>query len=298
MHIAITGATGLVGSRLVAFLESKGDRISRIVRSYSKENSAGIQWGLESGESMSSFQGEIDAVVHLAGENISTGRWTNAKKQRIRESRVEGTKSLCESIVKSGKIPKIFICASAIGFYGNRGDELLNEDSCKGSGFLSDVCEDWEKAANSVSGSDVRVVNTRFGVIFSPSGGALAKMLIPFKMGAGGRIGDGRQYMSWVSIDDVAGAIYHSIITGSIHGPVNVVAPGSVTNSKFTKTLGGVLGRPTIFPLPGFVARLALGEMANELLLSSARVEPAKLINSGYKFQYPALKEALSYLLL
>jgi uncharacterized protein (TIGR01777 family) len=240
---------------------------------------------------------DMDAVVHLAGENIASGRWTAERKRRIRDSRVRGTRLLADSLARLKEPPKVLVCASAIGYYGNRPEETVNEDSSSGSGFLPEVCREWEKATKPAEESGIRVVGTRFGIVLSPSGGALAKMLLPFRLGAGGKIGSGQQYMSWISLDDAIGAIDHALVTESLAGAVNVVAPRPVTNSEFTKTLGQVLRRPTLFPMPAIAARLLLGEMAEELLLASIRVEPARLLATGYKFRHPDLEGALRQLL-
>ncbi|MCX6907006.1 MAG: TIGR01777 family oxidoreductase [Verrucomicrobia bacterium] len=280
MKILLTGAGGLVGSALVPLLTAGGHNITRL--SYSQP------WPDLAGH---------DAVVHLAGENIATGHWTPEKKARIRDSRVEVTRRLCETVARLASPPRVFVCASAVGYYGNRGDELLHEESAPGAGFLAEVCRDWEVATKPAADAGIRVVNLRFGVILSATGGALAKMLTPFKFGVGGVIGDGRQWMSWITLDDVIGVIGDALANGTLHGPVNVVAPQPVTNREFTKTLGRVLGRPTVFPIPAFALRLAFGEMADALLLSSQRMEPAKLVASGYRFRFPELDGALRHLL-
>jgi len=295
MKVAVTGSSGLIGSSLVSFLSQKGVTVSKILRENAKDNE--ISWKPEGGDWDSAFAGGIDGIVHLAGENIASGRWTKVKKEKIRNSRIEGTKRLCEHILKLPNPPSVFVCASAIGYYGDRGMEFLNETSSRGSGFLPDVCLGWEEAANTVSNAGIRVVNVRFGVVLSKNGGALAKMLTPFKMGMGGKIGSGTQYMSWVAIDDVTGAIYHALVTDSLKGPVNVTAPNPVTNKEFTNILGKVLNRPTIMPMPAFAARLAFGEMANDLLLASTKVAPKKLSDSGYEFQYTELENALKHVL-
>jgi uncharacterized protein (TIGR01777 family) len=238
----------------------------------------------------------VEAVIHLAGENISS-RWTAARKAEIRRSRVEGTRRLCESLARLSRAPKVLVSASAMGYYGDRGDEILREDFPAGSDFLAQVCREWEAATEPASRAGVRVANLRFGMILSPAGGALKKMLLPFKLGAGGRIGDGKQYMSWIAIDDAIGAIYHALVTESLRGPVNVVAPAPVTNAEFTRTLARVLSRPAVAPMPAFAARFAFGELADALLLSSQRVAPIRLQQSGYKFRYPELEGALRYLL-
>jgi len=239
----------------------------------------------------------VDAVVHLAGANIAAGRWTAARKVEIRRSRVEATRRLCESLAQAITPPKVLVSASAVGYYGDRGAETLTEASEAGSGFLPEVCREWEAAAEPASRAGIRVVHLRFGMILSPAGGALRKILLPFRFGAGGRIGEGGQFMSWIALDDVLGAIYHALCDDSVKGPVNVVAPGPVSNAEFTRTLAGVLRRPALFPLPAFAARLLFGEMADELLLTSARVMPARLQASGYRFRFPELEGALRHLL-
>jgi len=236
-------------------------------------------------------------VVHLAGENIAEGRWNSQKKGRILDSRVRGTKLLAEFFAASEHKPRIIVSASAVGVYGDRGEELVDETSGFGIGFLADVGRQWEGATASGIDAGIRVVNVRFGMVLSTAGGALKKMLLPFRMGLGGVIGSGKQYMSWVSIDDVVGMIQYVIENDSMRGPVNLVSPNPLSNREFTKTLGRVLHRPTIFPIPGFAVRIAFGEMADELLLSSIRAVPKKLMDSGYKFRHPELREALEHLL-
>ncbi len=295
MKVAITGSSGFIGSHLLSFLSKRDVAISKILRE--NPNGNGVSWKPEGGEWDSAFTDGIDGFVHLAGENIASGRWTKMKKERIRNSRVEGTKKLCEHILKLPTLPSVFVCASAIGFYGDRGMEFLNESSSRGSGFLPDVCVDWEEATDSISKAGIRVVNVRFGIVLSSDGGALSKMLTPFKMGMGGKAGSGKQYMSWVAIDDVTGAIYHALATDTLEGPVNVTAPSPVTNKDFTNTLGRVLKKPTVMPMPAFAAKLAFGEMANDLLLASTKVAPKKLVETGYNFQYPELEDALKHIL-
>jgi hypothetical protein len=238
----------------------------------------------------------MDAAVHLAGENIA-GRWTAARKARIRESRVRSTRLLAESLAGIADPPRVLVCASGVGFYGNRGDALLDEDSSAGQGYLSEVCQAWEAAAEPARQKGIRVVHLRIGVVLDTRGGALAKMLLPFKLGVGGVVGSGRQYWSWVHLADVVGAIWHAIQTGSLSGPVNVVAPAPATNREFTKTLGRVLGRPTIFPMPAFAVSLVFGEMGESVLLGSTRVAAKHLTASGYQFLYPDLEGALKNLL-
>jgi uncharacterized protein (TIGR01777 family) len=250
-------------------------------------------WDIENGIIELGPHQEIDIVIHLAGESIAEGRWNQQKKERIRNSRVKGTKLLSEYFSKTSYKPEVFISGSAIGFYGSRGEEELSENSKKGTGFLSDVCSQWEEASSKVSLSGVRVANVRFGMVLSSNGGALQKMLLPFKMGFGGIIGDGEQYISWVTIDDVVGIINHILKTEKLKGPINVVSPTPATNYQFTKALGKVLRRPTVFPLPAFLARIVFGEMAQELLLSSTKVFPRKLQEHNYMFKHATLENAL-----
>lgn len=301
MKIIVTGSTGLIGKALVKSLLARGDKVTCLVRRESTtERVAGINevvWNPARGElNAASLEGH-DAVVHLAGESIAEGRWDDEKKRRIRESRVMGTKLIAETISKLDAPPRVFACASAIGYYGDRGEEILTEESKSGEDFLSGVCRDWESATEAAKARGLRVVLMRFGIVLSAEGGALAKMLLPFKFGVGGKVGSGEQYMSWIALDDVVGAIEHVIEHTELAGPVNVVAPQPVRNSEFTKTLGNVLGRPTFFAVPAFGARLAFGEMADALLLSSARVEPARLQTTNYQFKFPELISALTHLL-
>jgi hypothetical protein len=235
--------------------------------------------------------------VHLAGDNIASGRWTAAKKASIRNSRVQGTTVLCEALAQLVKPPKVLLSASAIGYYGDRGATTLREESPPGTGFLAEVCQAWEAATAPAVQRGIRVVYLRFGMVLSAAGGALAKMLTPFRLGLGGVVGTGKQYMSWIALDDVLGVIPHALSTETLHGPVNVVAPQAVTNQEFTTALGQVLRRPTKLPMPAFAARLLFGEMADALLLASTRVAPVRLLASGYTFHYPELEEALQHLL-
>jgi hypothetical protein len=294
----VSGSTGLVGTALIPALTGSGHEVVRLVRSKSRSPSKElIGWDPEANYIDAGGLEGLDAIVHLAGEPIASGRWNALKKARIRDSRVRGTQLLCEALAHSARPPSVLLCASAIGFYGDRSEEVLTEASAGGQGFLAEVCREWESATEPARKKGIRVVNLRFGVILSTQGGALAKMLTPFKMGVGGVVGSGRQYMSCITIDDVARAIQHSLASASLAGPINVVCPTPVTNHEFTKTLGKVLGRPTVFPMPAFAARLAFGEMADELLLSSTRVEPKKLLESGFQFQYPGLETALRHVL-
>jgi uncharacterized protein (TIGR01777 family) len=297
MNILITGSTGMIGTALIAVLKTQNHRVTRLVRSPLPSSEPTVQWNPATGELSAKEIEGIEAVVHLAGESIAAGRWTAAQKNKIRTSRVKGTMLLSETLAKLSKPPKVLVCASASGYYGDRGDEILREDSAAGAGFLAEVCRQWENAANPAKAKGIRVVHPRLGIVLSLKGGALAKMLLPFKLGVGGNMGNGKQYWSWIALDDVIGALYHALVTENLHGPVNAVAPAAVTNAEFTRTLGKVLSRPTIFPLPAFAARLALGEMANELLLSSARIEPAQLLATNYKFKHSNLENALRDLL-
>jgi uncharacterized protein (TIGR01777 family) len=298
MKVLISGSTGLVGSALCSALTTSGHEITRLVRESPRSRQPEISWDLDQGKVDSSKLEGFDGVVHLAGENIAAGRWTDKQKQRIRNSRVKSTQLLCETLAKLKDKPKVLVCASAIGYYGDRGDEVVDEASPPGSNmFLVDVCKEWEAATEPARAAGIRVINLRFGVVLSPNGGALAKMLMPFKLGAGGVIGDGKQYMSWIALDDAVGAIQHCLATDTLSGPVNAVGPQAVTNREFTKTLGKVLSRPTIFPMPAAVARLAFGQMADELLLASTHVRPTKLLESTYVFRYPQLEGALRHLL-
>ncbi|MBX9693593.1 MAG: TIGR01777 family oxidoreductase [Cyanobacteria bacterium] len=295
MKVLVTGSHGLVGSHLIPFLTSQGHQIVRLVRSHAEKDD--VLWNPSSGDIDRDALEGFDAVVHLAGDNIASGRWTAAKKEEIRASRVEGTKLLCETLATLKKPPEVLVSASAIGFYGDRADEVLNEESSAGTGFLAELCRDWEEATRPAKQSGIRVANLRIGVVLSPRGGALTKMLPAFQIGAGGNIGSGRQWMSWISVDDLTGAINHALTHKGLEGPVNAVAPQAVTNKQFTSALGEVLHRPTFLPLPGFAAHLLLGEMADELLLSSALVKPSKLVESGYTFRYPMLEPMLKKLL-
>ena len=292
--VLVSGASGLIGSALCTSLSATGYQVTRLVRS-AQSAEVEIAWHpdtLLSSQSVSGF----DAVVHLAGESI-VGPWTDEKKAAIRYSRVAGTKTLAKALAEARQRPSVFISASAIGYYGDRGQETLREDSPVGRGFLADVCREWEFATNSAADAGIRTAQTRFGVVLSAAGGALAKMLPPFRFGLGGNIGNGRQWWSWIDLQDVVGAIEHVIKSNTLHGPVNIVSPNPVTNAEFTKTLASVLSRPAVFPMPAFVARLTLGPMADELLLASQRVEPAKLIASGYAFKQPNLRQSLQAIL-
>jgi len=295
MKILITGSSGLIGSALVPVLVASGHDVGRLLRRQDQNRSP--YWSPESGTiDLQDFK-EPDVVIHLAGDNISDGRWTPVKKLRIVDSRVKGTRFLADALAQLSRKPQLFISGSAIGFYGDPKEMLLDEAAPQGSGFLSELCRQWEDATTPAVKAGIRVVNIRTGMVLSQSGGGLKKMLLPFTLGLGGILGDGNQYMSWISINDVVGAIEYLITDDTIHGPVNLVSPTPVTNSVFTKTLGSVLHRPTILPMPAFAARIVFGDMADELLLASTRVVPKKLIDSGYRFCHPHLGDALRQLL-
>lgn len=291
MKILISGASGLIGSALVPFLTAQGHEVVPLTR-----NKGAISWDPETGDlDVDKIEG-FDAVVHLAGESVAQ-KWTPNAKTRIHNSRIKGTGLLAEGLATLKNPPKVFICASAIGFYGNRGSEILTEKNSPGSGFLSSVCKGWENASTAAAISGIRTVNLRIGIVLSPKGGALAKMLTPFKMGGGGVLGSGKQYMSWISLDDMVNAIYFALQNQNIEGPLNAVAPYPVTNREFTSVLGKVLGRPAVLPVPSFALQLLLGEMAEELLLGGCNVLPEKLTAAGFKFQYPQIEPALRHLL-
>jgi uncharacterized protein len=295
--VIVTGATGLVGKPLVASLEQAGATVVRGVRRPAREPAREMYWNAEAGEIESGKLEGAAAVVHLAGENVAARRWTAAFKQELRDSRIKGTRLIAEAIAHAAVKPRAFICASAIGYYGNRGDERLTESSPRGDDFLANLCRDWEAACQPARDAGVRVVNARIGVVLSPNGGALRKMLTPFKLGVGGKMGDGRQFMSWISLDDVVAALHYLVESPTISGPVNLTSPHPATNAEFTKALGRVLSRPTVLSMPAPAARLLFGEMADETLLSSARIMPQVLADAGFRFRYAELEPALRHLL-
>lgn len=296
MRILLTGSSGLIGHALLTSLTADGHTVLRLVRSKANASDPNIAWDPDAGTVSPSELEGFDAVVHLAGESIM-GRWTSAKKARILQSRIKGTQLLSESLAGLRNRPEVLVSASAIGYYGNRGDQVLDEQSSPGSLFLSEVAKSWEASTEPAKSNGIRVVNLRIGFVLSKTGGGLATMLWPFRMGLGGPVGSGRQYISWIAIDDLVGAISHAIGSDSLHGAVNAVAPHPVTNREFSKTLGRVLGRPTIVPLPGFAVRMAMGEMGNEVLLAGARVRPTRLLANGYEFSFPDLEAALRHVL-
>ena len=294
MKILVSGMSGPIGGELLPALVVSGNKVTRLVRR-PPQSSDEIRWDPMRSivpETVSGF----DAVIHLAGESI-VGRWTSEKKARMVDSRVQGTRHLAEALARASRKPQVLITASAIGYYGDRGEETLTEESGPGTNFLAGLCRQWEAATGAAAQAGIRTVQVRIGVMLSTKGGALPKMLTPFKLGLGGRIGSGRQYLSWISIDDVVGAILYALNAGQVRGPVNATAPNPATNSEFTRSLADVLHRPAIFPMPTFAVRALFGQMGDELLLASARVLPSKLQVSGYQFRRPELKTALISLL-
>jgi len=289
-RVLVSGASGPIGATLLPSLDTRGYDVVRLVRG-AAAGAGQILWDPVrpiAPELVSGF----DAVIHLAGESI-VGRWTSGKKAKIRDSRVLGTSNLAQALALAKDKPHVFVCSSAIGYYGNRGDEVLREESAAGEGFLAEVCREWETATKPAIDAGIRTAQIRTGVVLSPKGGALGKMLTPFKLGLGGRIGDGRQWMSWIDIQDMIGAIHHILKTDLLQGPVNMVAPKPVTNAEFTQTLASVLSRPAIFPVPAFAVKVAFGEMGESVLLAGQRVEPARLVASGYPFRYSELRASL-----
>jgi uncharacterized protein len=297
--VLVSGVSGPIGKALIPSLESCGAGIARLVREGSGPGPATateiIRWDPATPIAPESVSG-FDAVIHLAGESI-VGRWTEAKKKEIRDSRVVGTTNLARALAQAKDKPRVFVCSSAIGYYGDRGGEVLHEESEPGRGFLAEVCREWEAATRAAAEAGIRTVQIRTGVVLSPKGGALGKMLTPFKLGLGGNLGNGRQWMSWIDVQDMVGAIHHIVKTDLVQGPVNMVAPKPVTNAEFTRTLASVLSRPAILPLPEFAVKLAFGEMGETALLGSQRVEPAQLVTSGYPFRFRELRASLEGLL-
>ena len=293
-RVLVSGASGPIGTALLPSLDTRGYEVVRLVRGVTNGNAA-VSWDPTRPVDPEAISG-FDAVVHLAGESI-IGRWSDAKKLKIRESRVQGTRNLAEALAQAKNKPRTFICSSAVGYYGSRGDEVLREESTGGTGFLADVCREWEAATQPAIRAGIRTVQIRTGIVLSSKGGALPKMLTPFKLGAGGRVGDGRQWMSWIDVQDLVGAIHHILKNDLLQGPVNLVAPKPVTNSEFTRILAGVLSRPAILPMPAFAVKALFGEMGESVLLGSQRVEPAHLVASGYPFRFRDLRSALTNIL-
>ena len=295
MRIVVTGASGFIGQALVPRLRQENHQVLRLVRRPPTEKDE-VYWDAATAHWDADQLDGIDGVVHLAGENLASGRWNSQRMARIRESRTDPTFFLSRSLAALPQLPKVLISASAVGYYGHRGAESLTEASAPGQGFLAELCQVWEDSTAPARVAGIRVVAARFGIVLGP-GGALAKMLLPFKLGLGGRIGPGNQYMSWVSREDAVRAILHLLRDDSLEGPVNVVAPGAVTNREFTKALGAALSRPTVLPLPAALARLAFGPMADELLLASTRVQPVRLQEAGFEFRHPDIETAMAFAL-
>jgi len=303
MKVLVTGSTGLIGSALVYQLKRAGHEPVRLVRHRGNFDEPQIGWDIEKGQLNPKDLEGIDAVVHLAGYGIASGRWTDEVKRKIRESRIKGTRLLAETMAKMENPPKTFVCASAIGYYGDRGDEVLSEVSSIGSGFLPNTCREWEAACQPARDKGIRVVNTRFGIVLSPQGGALKAMLLPFRLGLAGNLGNGKQFMSWIALEDVVGALLHVLTHSEVRGPVNFVAPHPVTNAEFTSAMRQTVIPPILPmhywtpPAPALAVKLALGEMGDALLLSSARVQPVVLQETGYAFKAQDLKPALRSML-
>ena len=293
MRILISGASGLVGTALDYSLASAGHSVARLSRSSAPARAGDVRWNPISGELDSAAAEGADAVVHLAGASIGDERWTEKRKTQLWSSRVDATRGLVAALANLKRKPRVFIAASAIGYYGSRGDEILTESSAPGSDFLANLVREWEAAEQDAERASMRLVILRFGMILSKNGGALARMLVPFRLGVGGRLGSGRQWMSWMTLDDVVALIQYALAHEELSGIVNAVAPAPVRNSEFTATLARALNRPAIFPAPRFALRLALGEMADALLLASQRVLPVRLSSAGYSFQHATLAEGL-----
>jgi uncharacterized protein (TIGR01777 family) len=293
-RIAITGATGLVGSALVDSFRADGHRVSRVVRRPPPPGTDDIHWDPATGAIHPEALEGFDAVVHLAGASISE-RWTEEHKRAIRDSRRQGTTLIARTIAALRRKPRVLVSASAVGYYGDGGDAVLDEASPAGGGFLGEVAQEWERAAEPAAQAGVRVVNTRFGLVLTPKGGILARLLTPFQLGVGGKVGSGQQWTSWIALDDLVAAVRFVLAADALRGPVNLTSPNPVTNEEFTHTLARVLHRPSLIPVPGFALRMVFGEMADELLLAGQRVVPRKLQAAGFQFRHPELEEALRF---
>ena len=295
--ILISGSTGLIGQALSSYLSTGGHQVVRLVRNSNLNDEGTIFWDplnhIIDSESLEGF----DYVIHLAGENVGESRWTKKKKARISDSRINSTKFLAESLSNLKCPPKALLCASATGYYGDAGNDLLNEQSPNGTGFLAQVVDEWERSTRSATDQGIRVVNLRFGVVINPMGGALKKLLMPFKLGFGGKIGHGKQYMSWISLDDAICAIHHLMINSTVEGPINIASPNTVTNKEFTKQLGTSLRKPTVATIPAFIIKIMFGQMGKETILASTRVDSTKLSQSGYAYIFPRIEEALEHYL-
>jgi hypothetical protein len=296
MNVLVAGASGFIGSALVPFLTAQGFRVMKLARATSRPEVGEPTWNPDQGEINLALAERIDAVVHLAGESIA-GRWTAARKARIHASRVNGTRLLSAALARLPTPPQVLISASATGYYGDRSDEILSEQSAPGEGFLAEVCRAWEEATAPAAEVGVRVVHLRLGLVLSSQGGALGKMLPAFRLGLGGKIGSGQQFWSWIAIEDVLAAVQHALVGPPLSGAMNAVAPSPMTNAEFARTLARVLRRPAVFPMPALAARLLLGEMAEATLLASARVEPRRLLETGFAFRFPGLEPALRHAL-
>ena len=291
MKILIAGSSGLIGTALCSRLEREGHEVVRLVR---REPARGeLRWDPEAGELEQEALAGVEAVVHLGGRSIAAGRWTATVKEQLRQSRVQTTELLATRLAGLASPPRVLVCASAVGIYGHRRDEELDEGSDAGEGFLAELGRAWEGASAVAAEAGIRVVQARLGIVLSRRGGALAKMLLPFRLGVGGKIGDGQQYVSWISLEDAVAALIYAVENDALRGPVNLTAPQQVTNAELTRTLGRVLRRPTLLPLPAFAAKLVLGELAEEGLLASQRVRPTRLLEAGFEFAYPELEGAL-----
>lgn len=295
LRVAITGASGLVGSNLKHFLTTGGHEVISFVRDSRKLESGSAFWNPAAGVLDPESLAGVDAVVHLAGTPIASGRWTDARKRSIKQSRVRGTELLARTMASMSDGPKVLVAASAVGFYGDRGQDLVTEGSPAGRGFLAEVCRAWEGATKPAERAGIRVVNLRIGVALSPAGGAIGQMLLPFKMGAGGRLGSGKQYVSWIDLDDLVAAFTHVMYNDDVRGPVNATAPNPVPNATFTGALGRALGRPTIVPVPKIAVKAAFGELGKEALLWGQRVVPTKLQQSGFDFFYEGVEDSLRF---
>ena len=297
MKVLISGGSGLVGTALTQALRAEGHTVAHLVRPGGDASPGDVRWDPASSFVNLDAMTGTDAVVNLNGASIGGGRWSPPRKKLLRSSRIDSTRVLEDALSRMKQRPRVFVSASAVGYYGDRGDEILTESSSSGNDFLAILARDWETEARRAESLGIRTVITRFGIILSDQGGALPRMLTPFKLGAGGRLGSGKQWMSWVALEDVVGALRSAIASDQLSGPVNVVAPNPVRNTEFTQVLASVLHRPAIFPAPAFALRLALGEMADALLLSSQRVEPAQLSANRYAFRFENLEPALHAIL-
>lgn len=296
-RIVVTGSTGLIGSALVPMLTTGGHQVTRLKRARNDSQPEDLLWDPTEDRFNGSRIDGVEAVVHLAGKNLTAKRWNDSFKARVRDSRVHGTRTLCEGLARMSNPPRTLVCASAIGYYGDRGDDPVDEQSDRGEGFLAEIADQWERATEPAKEAGIRVVHLRIGMVLSPRGGALAAMLPLFRYCVGGRLGSGHQYWSWISIDDVVGAVHHALLNESISGPLNAVAPFPVTNAEFTKTMNTILRRPNPLRVPKWILRTVMGEMADDLLLTSTRVVPKRLLETDYSYREPTLESALKHLL-